>query len=214
LSAATTLCPPPDGWLGDFIMERLLEGYGAFRTRYPDGAPWDATRVGKGQSPRVVALTCSDSRVVLETVLSARPGDIFMLRNAGNFLPEAGTGSEEASLEYAISVLKVEALVICGHTHCGAVGALYQPPPKGDLPAVDRWLINGKGVTDRCPKPGEQSRDGVEANARMQVERAMTYPAVKKAVDAGKLTLHAWVYDIESGAITAYDEKTDAFVDL
>ena len=184
----------------------IIQGIKKFHQEHAAQLPWDSKTIAQGQSPKIVMLTCSDSRVVPHQVTNAQAGQLFMLRNAGNFVPAPGTGSsEEASLAYAIDVLKVELAVVCGHTHCGAVAALY-----GDTSSLDAsiplWLKNGGRAGDDASLLAR-----VEHNVRSQVARIKNLPCVRKAVDQKRLEVQGWLYNIETGQFTVCDESTGTF---
>lgn len=152
-----------------------------------------------GQSPNVLFITCADSRIDPSLITQTEPGSIFVCRNAGNIVP-AWTDRVDgmiASVEYAVAVLGVAHVVVCGHSGCGAMGALVDPPPPDALPAVQRWLP-AAGVT---PEPGETVDQLIDRNALAQLANLRTHPSVAEAVERGSLELHAWVYDIGAGTV-------------
>ena len=151
-----------------------------------------------GQSPKTLMITCSDSRISPSLVTQTEPGELFVIRNAGNLVVpfRAGeqTSGEWATIEYAVGVLKVSEIVICGHSDCGAVKAVMSGKPTG-LKAVDAWL-------EHAAKP-ESSCLGtlISSNVALQLQNLMTHPTVAEAVEAGTLSLHGWVYHIGSGQV-------------
>lgn len=152
-----------------------------------------------GQSPKTMMITCSDSRISPNMLTQTEPGELFVVRNAGNLVaPFSAEGSEAsgewATIEYAISVLKVEEIVICGHSDCGAMKAVHAGQPTG-LKAVDAWL-------QHAAKPDGEDLDGLIAcNVEAQVENLLSHPVVEDAVKSGKLSLHGWVYNIGTGEV-------------
>lgn len=179
-------------------------------------------KLSTGQAPRVLMVTCSDSRVVPHLITQTEPGDLFVIRNAGNVVPPyAGNGSgEEATVEYAVSVLGVEHVVVCGHSSCGAMGGLMKPESVSALPSVARWLETCRSTRDvvnaRAPKASDAARVGaaVEENARQQLRNLETHPSVATALAKGKLELHAWVYDIGSGSVRGFDSDQGQYREL
>lgn len=193
-------------------MQRLLQGIREF---YRTGPSYSTKDIGKGQTPEVLLITCSDSRIVPHLVTNTGPGDIFVLRNAGNMLPEPGVGSsEEASIEYGIDVLEIPHLIVCGHTHCGAMKGLLSGV---ELPAVTEWLKASGDVRARAADRHDAESPliaAIEENVLVQLERARRLPSVAKALERGKLALHGWVYDIEASTFRVYDDVTRVFSPL
>ncbi|HZG06550.1 MAG TPA: carbonic anhydrase [Streptomyces sp.] len=167
----------------------------------------------EGQSPQVLFITCADSRVVPALITGARPGELFELRTAGNIVPpytfEHPT-SEAATIEYAVEVLGVKDIVVCGHSHCGAVGALVRGDDLDAVPAVRDWLHHA------TPRPKGAAEDptvaeGVQNHVLTQLLRLRTYPCVAAKLDSGELNLHAWYYEVHTGAVLAHRPQTDTF---
>lgn len=171
-----------------------------------------------GQSPEALFVTCSDSRVVPALITGARPGELFELRTAGNVVPpypSAGTGtgtesahpqSEAATIEYAVRVLGVRDIVVCGHSHCGAVGALVRGEDLSAVPAVRDWLEHSVAPNAAVRTVAPASADvaeAVQAHVLAQVERLRAYPCVQERLSDGTLTLHAWYYEVHTGTVTA-----------
>jgi carbonic anhydrase len=176
-------------------------------------------RLAKTQSPRVLFITCADSRIVPELITQTRPGDLFVERNPGNIVPvyDRHTSGESASVEYAIEVLKVEHVIICGHSDCGAIKGMLHPGKLAAVPAVKDWLIYGnrsremlgraKGMPER-----EKLARLTEYNVVAQIEHLLTHPSVKRRFRQGKLALHGWVYRIHDGEILQFDPPTGRFL--
>lgn len=179
-------------------------------------------RLAQGQSPQTLFITCSDSRIDPNLITHTDPGDLFVVRNAGNIIPAYGaaSGGEVASIEFAVTGLAVSDIVICGHSHCGAMKGLLHPEYLTEMPAVGEWLRHAE-ATRRIVKSkygqraeGEQLDVAIEENVLVQIENLQTHPAVAVALAEGKLKLHAWVYDIASGEVFAYDDDAEQFVPL
>ncbi len=179
-------------------------------------------RLAKGQSPETLFITCSDSRIDPNLITHTDPGDLFVLRNAGNIVPAyAGiTGGEIASIEFAVVGLGVRDIVVCGHSHCGAMKGLLHPESLTELPAVADWLKHAE-ATRRIvrSKYSHLSGDALldvasEENVLVQLEHLQTHPAVAVALGLGQLKLHAWIYDIASGEVFAYDDIQSQFLAL
>jgi len=187
--------------------DEFVRGIARFREHYADSLPWDSEAVTRGQSPKIAMLTCSDSRVVPHLTTSSGVGQLFMLRNAGNFVPRPGAGfSEEASMICAVDVLRVEHVIVCGHTHCFAVAALNGDWSNLD-PALIRWFENAERAGTGAPPLAQ-----VEHNVLTQVSRLKQLPCVRNALAERRLQVHGMVYDIESGRFTVYDAASGTFV--
>ncbi len=183
--------------------------------------------VREGQNPRILFIGCSDSRVLPNLITDTGPGDLFVIRNIGNFVapwkPDEDFHSTAAAIEYAVSVLEVEDIVVCGHSHCGAIGALYTPGKLENphLIHVRQWLTLGEDAKRFVSEHMSQEASKAEileatekVSAVMQLDNLMTYPVVKERVEAGKLFLNAWHYNIEKGTITYFDSERQEFVPL
>ena len=179
-------------------------------------------RLAKGQSPETLFITCSDSRINPNLITQTEPGDLFVLRNAGNIVPAySGTsGGEIASIEFAITGLGVKQIVVCGHSHCGAIKGLLNPDQLEDMPAVRDWLKHAE-ATRRIVKSKYKDKKkedlyeiAAEENVLTQLENLQTHPAVAVALSQGELSLHAWMYEIESGEVYGYDTTVGQFIPL
>jgi carbonic anhydrase len=204
-------------------VDQLVRGTRRFRR---DVFPAKQTLFGKladGQAPLVLFVTCSDSRVVPHLVTGSEPGDLFVIRNAGNLIPpfDAAPGGEQATVEFAVSVLGVRHIVVCGHSDCGAMKGVLAPDSLTRVPSVARWLelarpagqvVDATGGSDL--DPSERLARTIEVNALRQLDNLRTHPSVAAALAQGKLTLHAWIYHIGTGAVTCYDDERGRYVDL
>jgi carbonic anhydrase len=196
-------------------MQRIIEGIRAFHSGRKDQEKFISDELVAAQEPDVLFITCSDSRVVPSIVTRGAPGRLFVVRNAGNLLPLAGAGSgEEGTVEYGIEALGIQHVVVCGHTHCGAMAGLFDDKVAEKLPAVGRWLELSRKVKEGVEGKGGGPREAVYANVLFQLERLRTYPSVAKALARGGLELHGWVYDIETARFSRFDEQRQAFEDL
>lgn len=176
-------------------------------------------KLAKSQSPRVLFITCADSRIVPGLITQTRPGDLFVERNPGNIVPvyDRHATGVSASVEYAVEALKVEHVVICGHSDCGAVKGILRPEKLAAVPAVKRWLTYGNrsrkmlGRTAGMPER-EMLERLTEYNVAVQLEHLLTHPSVKRRFRQGKLALHGWVYRIHDGEILQFDPPTGRFL--
>ncbi|MFD0053676.1 carbonic anhydrase [Streptomyces sp. NPDC127168] len=171
----------------------------------------------EGQSPEVLFITCSDSRVVPALITGARPGRLFELRTAGNVVPLYGTGhpsGEAATIEYAVAVLGVGDIVVCGHSHCGAVGALVRGDDLSAVPAVRDWLAYAADEPKPCDPTDPTVAEAVQHHVLAQLERLRSYPCVERRLTEGRLRLHGWYYEVHTGAVRQHSADTDAFENL
>ena len=189
-------------------MQPLIDNARTFGQR-----PEEFAKLAEGQSPQVLFITCSDSRVVPALITGARPGDLFELRTAGNIVPPFASEhptSEAATIEYAVEVLGVSDIVVCGHSHCGAVGALVRGDDLTAVPAVRDWLAHA------TPRPAGAVEDpavteGVQSHVLTQLLRLRSYPFIEKKLKDRQLSLHAWYYEVHTGAVLAHDTASDVF---
>lgn len=179
-------------------------------------------RLSRGQAPETLFITCSDSRINPNLLTQTEPGELFILRNAGNIVPPygAGSGGEAATIEFAVAALGVRQVVVCGHSHCGAMAGLLAPETVAGMPTLKAWLGYAEStrrvVLDKYPERTgpAQLTTTVQENVLMQLENLRTHPAVASAVSRDQLKLHGWVYKIETGEVFAYDPADGQFVGL
>lgn len=202
-------------------MDKLIEGLRHFRSHVMWERKEIFERSAKGQWPLAMLITCSDSRVLPDTLMQADPGDLFVHRNAGNLVPPPETpGGEGAAVEYAVTALGVTDIIVCGHYRCGAVRALLEPGEAESMPKVAEWLAHAsdlrEGVALAHPTASweELWERAVEWNVRAQVENLSRHPVVAAGLAAGTLRLHAWVLRFESSDVLAYDPCSDSFTPL
>lgn len=173
------------------------------------------------QHPGTLFITCSDSRVVPELLTQQEPGELFVIRNAGNIVPSYGPepGGVSATVEYAVAVLGVTDIVICGHSDCGAMTAIAKCKCMDHLPAVAGWLQHAesaKVINNARTHVNDAARVSsmVRENVIAQLANLQTHPSVRLAQQQRQLNLHGWVYDIESGSVEALNGATNQFVSL
>ncbi|MEZ2722150.1 carbonic anhydrase [Paenalcaligenes hominis] len=202
-------------------MKEIIEGFLKFQKEAYPQREHLFKNLASNQNPRALFISCSDSRIVPELVTQREPGDIFVIRNAGNIVPSYGPepGGVSASVEYAVSKLGVRDLVICGHSDCGAMTAIAACQCLDHMPAVKHWLRyadSARLVNEARPHANEQERIAsmVRENVIAQLANVQTHPSVRLALAENKLSLHGWVFDIESGTIDAYDGASRRFVSL
>lgn len=201
--------------MSQLLLQGLRRYQSDLRPRYRDRF----ATLASGQSPHALIITCADSRVVPNLIASADPGELFTVRNIANLVPvysEDGDSSVGAAIAYAVSVLHVRDIVVCGHSSCGGANALLAPPHSD--PSVRRWLEPARMTVDILESQGplDPTRplgDCVsQLSAVHQLGNLLTHPSVRDAVKADELSLHAWWFDIPTGEVLAYAPDQDRFV--
>jgi carbonic anhydrase len=200
-------------------MQKLVKGIHEFQRDVFRSEREMFERLAKGQSPETLFITCSDSRINPNLLTGTKPGELFILRNAGNLVPPFGAvrGGEAATVEYAVSILNVQDIIVCGHSHCGAMSALVEPKGLDEVPAVKEWLGYAES-TRRVVQTNYASLDvkaranvAIPENVLTQIENLRTHPSVAARLARGDLGLHGWVYKIETGEVFAYETETGQF---
>jgi len=206
-------------------MEDYAQGNELFKTYFKKNKESLLELVTSGQSPKALFIGCSDSRVIPDLMVQADPGDLFVLRNVGNFVPpykpDADFHATASGIEYAVSILKVKEIIICGHTHCGACNALYQELDDSSLIHTKKWLELGESAKTsailslgaNAPRE-ELLRLTEKLSVIKQIENILTYPNVKKRFEDADLSIHGWYYDIETGKIEYYNADSYEFLPL
>lgn len=175
----------------------------------------------QGQAPDTLFVGCNDSRIMPEAITGAGPGDLFVVRTVANIVPPAGVSERAvgATIEYAVGHLGVTHIVICGHTDCGGIKALDGGLSLGIDPYLALWLNHARPaqtiVDARSPRmlPTARHLAIVEQNVRLQLQNLSSYETVRRAVEAASLTLHGWVYHLNTGRLSSWDPDQEAFVE-
>lgn len=206
-------------------MEKLIRGLLEFRrTKLPELLP-RLQSLAERQTPKTLFMTCSDSRVVPNLMVSTEPGDLFVSRTVGNLVPPAdaagastGDLAEAACIEFALHVLQVDDVIVCGHSRCGAMRALLEPPtPAAKLPHLLAWLELGRPSLDRMRAmttldPALPAYDQVsQANVLTQIDNVLSYPQIRERVEKHDIGIHAWWWDIATGDLYIYDRDAHRF---
>lgn len=205
-------------------MRKLIQGIVDFREQLLPQYAERFQKLAQGQTPDALFITCSDSRVVPDLLVSTDPGDLFVMRNVGNLVPPAtvdgastGDLSEASAIEYAVLVLHVPAIVVCGHSECGAMKAVLTRKPMPETPNLAKWLhhttsaafrLEHEGPLDGKLSPHDQLS---QLNVLVQLEHLMSYRIVRERVDAGTLHLSGWWYDVSTGGMFAYERELRTF---
>lgn len=200
-------------------MQRLVDGVHHFRNVGFEHHRELFNRLGKGQQPEVCMITCSDSRIVPSLITNSEPGQMFLVRNVGNIVPCHGTANngELAAVDFAVSELGVQDIIICGHTGCGAMKALLD----GVGPdSVKKWLIHADATREIIRQryghlEGEALYTATaEENVLVQMEHLRTLPVIASRLAMGAVRLHGWMYKITTGEVFAYDSEANEFLPL
>jgi carbonic anhydrase len=198
-------------------MAKILTGISRFRDDYQDKRDLFERVATRGQSPEVLFIGCSDSRVPPEIITSAEPGDLFVLRVLGNIVPPYGTGEMAigAVVEYALLELPVEHIIVSGHTDCGAIWALDQHPDWIHASHLARWIEHARPAQSKVEASGltdsEQHLAMVRENVLLQLEHLRSYDLVRQREREGNVVLHGWVYHLETGEVEAYSQRQDVW---
>jgi carbonic anhydrase len=200
-------------------LAKIVSGVGEFQNEiYPElQKKFEGLR--HQQSPIATFFTCADSRIVPNLLLQTGPGEIFTERTPGNIVPKYSdhVGGVTASMEYAVMVLKIPLIIICGHTDCGVMKALLAPEQTTGMPALQSWMRHARAARERLLRdhanasPEVKLRLLTEFNVLTQLENLRTHPAVEAALAKGELEIQGWVYDIGSGQVSAADPESGAF---
>ena len=205
----TNLCPT----MPDELLERLRQFHDS---AFPQYREQFRALVDEGQRPSTLFIGCSDSRLVPYLLTGTGPGDLFLVRNVGAFVPpydgSSGLHGTAAAIEFAVLNLNVKRVVVCGHSHCGAIRALYGGVPDAAI-HLRSWLELGRDAVLPVAEPGPEAMVRTEQRAVvLQLERLMGYPMVRERVECGLLSLHGWHYVIEDGEVHVFDVATGRFV--
>ena len=202
-------------------MQKIIDGVKKFQNEVYPQHKERFEELADMQEPKVLFITCSDSRIDPNLITQTLPGELFVCRNAGNIVPTHFNedGGMTASIEYAVSVLQVTDVVICGHSNCGAMKAAMNPESVNALPHVKTWIEHSRAAKEAV----EHKRECLEAhhlpevikqNVILQMNHLSSHPAVYKKLQNNDIALHGWVYDIESGKVESYDPLQDQFIEL
>lgn len=207
----------------DKSVQKLIEGVLQFQQNiYPRRQTTYQQLMTEGQNPHTLFITCADSRIDPELITQSGPGEIFVSRNVGNFVPtySRSSGGVSAVVEYAVAALHVSQIVVCGHTDCGAMIGVLHPERVAQLPTVRSWLRHGDDALTMVRKR-EKGADGrftledlIEENVVQQLHHLESHPSVTAALSDDRLALYGWVYDIGHGTVRIYSEAESKFLNV
>lgn len=200
----------------------LIQGLNTFHDHYFHEHQDLFERLSNGQTPDVLFITCSDSRIDPCLITQAQPGELFVIRNVGNIIPAysgVAENAEGAGIEYAVQALGIKDIIVCGHSHCGAMKGLLQIGNLAEqMPLVYGWLKRHGEATRRVildnykdVEPDKLLKIAIEQNVLTQIGNLETYPAIRSKLHSRKLNLHAWMYEIETGTVFAYHAEQRQF---
>ncbi len=201
-------------------MDHIIDGVLRFQREVHPDSEARFQELSLGQSPAAMFIGCADSRIVPEVLTQQGPGELFVVRNAGNIVPPHSPmpGGVTASIEYAVAVLGVPDIVICGHSGCGAMTAILRGNAQLErLPAVARWLHYADDARDTVLRDFADASEEeklsalVRENVLDQLDHIVSHPAVAEALERKRLRLHGWVYEIATGSVVTYDARVGRF---
>lgn len=207
-------------------MIEFAQGNEQYQEVYFKNNSEDLLRLVKmGQQPKALFIGCSDSRVIPDLIVQSKPGDLFVVRNIGNFVPpykvDEDFHSTASAIEYATNILGVSEIIVCGHTHCGAIASLYNMVDNPNLTLIKKWLELGEKPKKLAllslgtnSAPEELYRLTEKFSIITQMDNLLTYPYIKEKVESKELSIHGWYYDIETGKIDYYNNDTHQFASL
>ena len=202
-------------------IKKFINGFKRFQENYFGGDQELFTQLKYGQTPSAMVIACSDSRVDPAILLDCEPGDLFMVRNVANLVPpyEKGAGLHGVStaLEYGVRVLKVEHLIVLGHSQCGGINALVNG-------AQGEFIVNWVNIAQRAKErvladmPQASAAEKIcaceQASVLVSLENLLTFPWIQKKVEQGELTLHGWYFDLDAGRLLAYNPSVAKYEPL
>lgn len=203
-------------------MEHLIEGYKKFVAEVFPQRRARFRLLAESQAPEFLFITCSDSRIVPDLILGTDPGELFIARTIGNVIPVASNDVDgvAATVEYAVDVVQVRHVIVCGHSDCGAMKAALDRKNLEHLPKARRFLAHVEGAFNHRqplnPADGESAELAalIRGNVVAQWINLREQPSVARATQEGRLGVHGWYYDILTGRIEQYDERSRAFAPL
>ena len=197
-------------------LEKMRKGNAIFTDKFKENKKLYHDLVENGQHPKVLWVGCSDSRVVPEFTVNANAGDLFVIRNIANIIPpkDADETCTSSVLEYAVNHLKVEHIIICGHTGCGGINALIDGTPEDSK--VHDWLEYASPAKETAKNSGTDSLEleTIKENIFLQTKNLLTFDYIDQRVKEDKIQIHKWLYDMESGKISYFNKEKQSWFSL
>jgi len=200
-------------YLENVSVDKLLGGVSRFQQQvYPEHQNLFET-LALGQRPEALFITCADSRIDPCLLTQTKPGELFICRVIGNIVPPYpdAVGGVSATIEYAVGVLRVPEVIVCGHTDCGVMKGALNPEALAAYPNVTAWLRYANVARREANPSAEFLLSLTEDNVVAQLKNLRSHPAVAARLEAGDLALHGWVYHIGPGTVTAYNQESRTF---
>lgn len=205
-------------------IEKFISGFSRFQQQYFHDEHGLFGNLRAGQRPGTLLIGCCDSRVDPVLLTGSDPGDMFVVRNIANLVPECtptASAGVSSAIEFAVCELEVERIIVLGHARCGGIRALLAPrPPAGETDFVGKWMQIAEPVAQRIRRDlaarssAEQHHACELASILLSLDNLLTYPWLKRRAEEGKLKLHGWYFDLESGALMAYSARQQQFLPL
>ena len=204
-------------------MEKIIAGVNHFRRSvFPENRAFFEGLAKRQQKPIALFITCADSRIHPNMITQTDPGDLFLIRNAGNIIPPYGfaVGGEGATIEYSVEVLGIRNIIVCGHSQCGAMKALFDEKSLEGLPSAKAWFSHAESTRRivrqkyKDVSPEDFAIAAIEENVLVQMNNLSTHPSVAARLSSGELRVFGWYYDIGSGMILQYDQAQGHFTEI
>ncbi|MBL0686887.1 MAG: carbonic anhydrase [Sulfurospirillum sp.] len=207
-------------------IQDLIDGYGSFKgKKFKKYENKFLDLVKNGQKAKVLFIACSDSRVDPALITNSNPGDLFVLRNIGNFVPPFSPDNDyhatAAGIEYAVHILKVTDIIVCGHSNCGAIDSLYKKIDNKNLLHVKKWLDLGleakqhvENSIDKNATKNKKLELTEKVSIVFQMKNLLSYPEIKDRVSSGKLSLRGWYYKIKTGELEYFCDLKREFLPM
>jgi carbonic anhydrase len=203
-------------------MNRLFKGYMKFREEDFQSHREMFKELGRHQKPHTLFVGCSDSRLVPNLITQTHPGELFIIRNIANIVPPYRITEEyvatTSAVEYAVQELKVDSIVVCGHSNCGGCAAMNMSEEQlAHIPHVRKWLAVSKEVKGRVDRlmqgDSAEEREWLteQVNILVQMRNLLTYPYIRSRYEAGELNIYGWYYIIETSEIYNFNDEKEIF---
>lgn len=196
-------------------LTKILQGYQTFRTKYALG---DASVMqylaDHGQDPKTMVLACCDSRVDPALILQCDPGDLFVVRNVANIVPpyekDTAHHGTSAALEFGVRVLKIQHLILLGHSQCGGIQSLINSSAVMDNDFITSWVSLVKSHDPTL----QDADDYAKLALNQSYQNCLSFPWIQAAVSKGELRIHLWFFNIKQGQIFTYSEAQKKYLPL